>query len=259
MHGGEFAIRRQREIRRATVTGMLGIAAAVLAMLLVLAIAAVALAAKPASAAAIGDGDTRTAIGTGNETPLSEILAVTGHSLVRISDSLDLVWEIADGPDSAMVRARARHAGYNNTFGVKALDGAGAAAFEPLFAPRGPSHRESADEPWFDLGRLFDLGQQFVLALKTPVHTFTSVASLNADGLDHMVTWVDAADPTHDVVGFEDLLTGGDRDFNDLVVELRSVLDGPLPTAVPEPSPLIPLAAGMALLLFALRRRREDA
>jgi len=47
MNGSEFAIRRQKNIRRATLTGFLGIVAAILAMLLVVAIVAVALAAKP--------------------------------------------------------------------------------------------------------------------------------------------------------------------------------------------------------------------
>jgi len=68
MHGGEFAIRRQKDIRRATLTGLLGIIAAILAMLLVVAIVAFAFAAEPGSKPPYTRGDTVAETGSGTTT-----------------------------------------------------------------------------------------------------------------------------------------------------------------------------------------------
>ncbi len=56
-------------------------------------------------------------------------------------------------------------------------------------------------------------------------------------------------------VGFEDLVGGGDRDFNDFMFRLTNVVDpAPAPAPVPEPHGLA--LAGLGLALLALRRRR---
>jgi hypothetical protein len=52
-------------------------------------------------------------------------------------------------------------------------------------------------------------------------------------------------------VGFEDLLGGGDQDYNDFMFRLTNVLD---PIAVPEPPVLFLLACG--LIGLVLQRRR---
>ena len=66
MNGGEFAIRRQKSIRRATFTGLLGIIAAILAMLLVAAIVAFAYASEPGSKQPYARGGTVAEAGSGS-------------------------------------------------------------------------------------------------------------------------------------------------------------------------------------------------
>ena len=70
---------------------------------------------------------------------------------------------------------------------------------------------------------------------------WTSDQALNtADGLDHMVTWLISGNEGQGrednpvgsyVIAWEDLKGGGDRDFNDLVVEVN-VAPVPIPGAI---------------------------
>ena len=64
--------------------------------------------------------ETFTEIGVTWEKSIHQILAETGYDLNRISDSADALWEIAS--KDADVRARARHAGYENDFSVVAWE-----------------------------------------------------------------------------------------------------------------------------------------
>ena len=92
---------------------------------------------------------------------------------------------------------------------------------------------------------------------------YTGDPSRNADGLAHAIVWTradyesefGALDPTlfpaeYDyVVGFEDILGGGDLDYNDAIFAVRGV------TAVPEPMTMTLLATGLAGLGVARRKK----
>lgn len=81
----------------------------------------------------------------------------------------------------------------------------------------------------------------------------TGPGSLNPDGQPHAL--VTTGENGRTFVSFEDLVGGGDRDFNDHMFSLSNVA---AVTAVPEPSTVAMLAAGLGVLGFLSRRRRND-
>lgn len=93
----------------------------------------------------------------------------------------------------------------------------------------------------------------FKLAVHDTGDTFYSDKALNADGLDHMRA-LQFSLPNGSFteftpvvfLGFEDLLSGGDMDFNDNMAMFSNVIIVP----VPEPSSIAMLLAGLGLLGF---------
>ncbi|MGO8753772.1 MAG: DUF4114 domain-containing protein [Gallionellaceae bacterium] len=183
-------------------------------------------------------------------TILNSIEASEGISLMRVSDYNDQFWSWA-GDGEATVQVVARFAGYDDIFGVIPAADSGLNDFIPVVSSLSNNgiSLNGTETP------LPELSGEFLLAISTPSgQIWTSLATDNSDSMDHMVTWVNANDPENYFVAFEDLaFPGADGDFNDIVLELNNVVDGP--SSVPEPGILALMVLGFAGLGYARRRK----
>jgi hypothetical protein len=170
-------------------------------------------------------------------------------NVVRVDDSLDQHWQ---NLGSATVLPKAKYAGYSQSLGYVKAGG----VFVPLFSITGGGLLTGL-QAQFTVGESgvdFGWGDDPNGSTQAP-GLFRDVESANADGLDHMVTYLIVGNAGHAgnhlgayVIAFEDLLWGGDRDYNDLVVEVRGVANA----AVPAPAALTLLLTAAGLL--GLRR-----
>jgi len=92
----------------------------------------------------------------------------------------------------------------------------------------------------------------FRIFVRNTGHTFHLAGAGNPDGIAHGI--VDYREPGIADVGFEDLFSGGDRDFNDLVFRVSEVADSIIN---PEPASLILMGSGV-MLLVGWRWRRSN-
>lgn len=103
----------------------------------------------------------------------------------------------------------------------------------------------------------FTPGQEVILGLNvvsTGNWFFSGPAERNADGEAHLLAGPLAGDARYTLRGgFEDIRGGGDRDYDDLRVDLA----GLTLTPVPEPESVVLMATGLLALGGMARRRRE--
>lgn len=197
-----------------------------------------------------------TPVNAGNEmtlaTMLDSIMKSDGISLERVDDSKDEFWSLAGDGTVSTVLGRARYSASNNYFGVIPGTDSGLFGFQALVGSlsRNGMVGDGGVETFFPI-----LSGDFRLAIRGPQgQILSSLASDNTDFMDHMVTWVDAQDSNHYFVAFEDTkFPRGDGDFNDIVLELRNVVDGPL--SIPEPGTLALTGLGLAGLGYTRRRK----
>lgn len=82
---------------------------------------------------------------------------------------------------------------------------------------------------------------------------FTGDASSNPDSFIHASYDNKFGQPL--VVGFEDILGGGDKDYNDLVFSLSNVYAATGPSPVPEPESFAMLAVGLLFIRLAKKHK----
>jgi hypothetical protein len=164
-------------------------------------------------------------------------------NLQRVDDAVDTVWVPANGNASA----KAKFATFTQNFGyIPDLNGDFNfdESFVSLFSVAGIGINSG---PTVSVP-LSSGNVGFLWALDpSGAPLWTSLPSKNSDGLDHMVTWSIVDTPSTWVIAWEDLPGGGDRDFNDLVVEVHLA-------PVPIPSAILLLGSGLVAMI-GIRRR----
>jgi hypothetical protein len=150
-------------------------------------------------------------------------------NLQRVDDGIDQTWWPANG----RATAQAKFANFTQNFGYipQANDGTfNNSDFMPLFTVPGGTNGIGLGGPSATLN---SGNVNFLWALKpSGAPLWTSLPGQNSDSLDHMVTWLitggEGNTAGNFVIAWEDLPGGGDRDFNDVVVEVSVV---PIPAA----------------------------
>jgi hypothetical protein len=196
-----------------------------------------------------------------NEPDLDEILDTLygWENLERIEDFGDVTTDELWFNMGAQAQVRAKYAGFDQTFGYFA--GPEGEEFVELFTvtEQGYVNEGSAEFTSGETGSVFRFGNK---PSGSP-HWSSRIAD-NPDGLDHMIAFRIKEPPqlgvgnaygrpatSRYVLAWEDLTGLGDKDYNDLVVEVSGV------APVPEPGTMALFGIGSLGMAFWRWRRRR--
>jgi hypothetical protein len=182
----------------------------------------------------------------GDERDIAEILQhVYGDSVTatRVDDNDDSLWSGV----VTSIKALARFAGNGQNFGT--FDGT---TFTSLMNTSGTGYNIAGE-----VSGPIALVDGTAFARQGGGSTVSTNAAYNSDGRDHAVTYQLSGDafttPTY-VLFFEDLIGGGDNDFNDLAVQLTFAAAPGNPVAVPLPGAAL---MGIATLVGGVMARKR--
>ncbi|MCP4579545.1 MAG: DUF4114 domain-containing protein [Deltaproteobacteria bacterium] len=173
---------------------------------------------------------------------LNDITNVDGSAINPVNDQLQAeLFYTPDGGDLEVEFLGIGQAGYHSPFGVFTYSGDPSAGynssnmtyFSPLFI-------QNEVAPNTSYSFTLDAGTYFGFYLDSN-NSGTKLSTLNAgnvDGVDHALIFETNKGYT---IAFEDIIGGGDRDYEDLVVNIN----GGGNAAVPEPATIILLATGL--------------
>jgi len=118
----------------------------------------------------------------------------------------------------------------------------------PFFPDHATAHGTTLSIGTFAAGTVLD----FALLVTNTGNVFhTGPAAGNTDGLAHAVVTYNYLTPGTTLVSFEDILGGGDKDYNDFVFSFRSV------SLAPEPETNVLMLAGLMAVAWLARRRKS--
>lgn len=195
--------------------------------------------------------------------PFTPGLADTGDELFSVSD--------IDGVDDDITSfILGRSASFSNAFGIyDPLDITNVLQVSDGIAPAGFASGEvlefnNATQSYQLAGTVGTYSTTaansvFGLYIDTGFDRFYSQADLNADGLDHLLTFATEGqggltNAFDYVFAWEDAFGGGDMDYNDIIT---GCIDCTAARAVPEPAPVFLMGLGLMAMGVAARRKQS--
>ncbi len=195
---------------------------------------------------------------TGNNSVLNQLYGADNY--YRIDDSLDGLWSYFDS-DSGTAVFEAKFSSIGKaTFGF--FTGKDSTVFNPLFTVNGfgfanPGNPISASFTFDQTSDPFRFGTLF--GSSRMGNLYSSVSDDNFRDLDHMVTYA-LLDSNREVCGYalawEDMRCLGDRDYQDLVIQVNGVIPAHRsPVVVPVPGAMVLGSLGIVLIGWMRRTR----